>query len=372
MIIGIPKETKADENRVSLTPDKVDLLAKAGHTVVVESGAGAGADFKDAEYEAAGAIIALGPEAVFDRSDMIVKVKEPQIQEYGLFRPGHILFTFLHLAPEPDLTSALLASRVAGIAYETVEEKNGGLPLLYPMSEIAGMLAPQIATTLMQNQLGGPGRLIGGVPGVEPSRVVIIGGGTVGFNAALMANALGANVTIADINLDRLRYVSPASSGAIDTAFATPQTVLGLLQRADIAVGAVLVPGAKAPRVITSEMVQQMRARSIIIDVAIDQGGSVETIRPTSHHEPTFVMHGVTHYAVPNMPGIVANTASISLSNATYPYVLKLANLGLHKAIQTERPIARGVNTLDGYVTHKAVAEALRLEHVDLEEALAA
>ena len=372
MIIGIPKEVKADENRVSLTPDKVDLMVKNGHEVLVQAGAGRGAAFDDDEYDAVGASIVDDAADVFEVSDMILKVKEPQLQEYELFRQNQILFTFLHLAPELELTRAMLNSNVAGVAYETVQERDGSLPLLYPMSEIAGRLAPQVAARLLQNLSGGPGKMMGGVAGAEPPRMVIVGGGTVGLNAALVASALGTHVTIMDINLDRLRHINAATHGAIDTVVATPKNVSSLLQRADVAVGAVLVPGDRAPKVITDEMVQQMREQSIIIDVAIDQGGSVETIHATSHQESTFQKYGVTHYAVPNMPGIVANTASISLSNATYTYVLKLANLGLKQTINSNPAIAKGVNTLRGHVTYEAVADSLDLEYVPVEEALAA
>ncbi|MDP6453391.1 MAG: alanine dehydrogenase, partial [SAR202 cluster bacterium] len=254
MIIGIPKEVKADENRVSLTPDKVDLLVKNGHTVLVQTGAGRGAAFEDDVYDAVGASIVDDASDVFGESDMIVKVKEPQPQEYELFRKNQILFTFLHLAPEPELTRALLKSKVAGVAYETVQEPDGSLPLLYPMSEIAGRLAPQVAARLLQNLAGGPGKMMGGIPGVEPPRMVVVGGGTVGLNAALVASGMGTQVTIVDINLDRLRHINLASHGTIDTVVATPQNVTSLLQRADVAVGAVLVPGDRAPKVITSDM----------------------------------------------------------------------------------------------------------------------
>ena len=371
MIIGIPKEVKADENRVSLTPDKVDLLVKSGHTVMVETGAGEGADFKDSAYEAVGASIVGSAEDVFEQAGMIVKVKEPQPQEYKLFRENQIMFTFLHLAAEPELTRALLAAKVAGVAYETVQEDNGSLPLLYPMSEIAGKLAPQIAARLLQNLSGGPGKLLSGVPGTEPCHVAVIGGGTVGFNAASVAKAMGANVTIADISLQRLRDISQISQGAIETLVATPANVAGILSQAEVAVGAVLVTGAKAPKVITSDMVSKMREKSIIIDVAIDQGGSVENIRQTSHQEPTYLVGGVMHYAVPNMPGIVANTSSVSLSNATYPYVLKLAEQGLKSVVKEGGAIAKGVNTLNGHVTYQAVAEAIDVEYVPITEALA-
>ena len=372
MIIGIPKEVKADEYRVSLTPDKVDLLVKSGHPVVVEAGAGVGANFSDDAYEEVGATILSEAIGVFDQADMIVKVKEPQPQEYELFHENQTLFTFLHLAPEPELTRALLTARVTGVAYETVQLDDGSLPLLYPMSEVAGKLAPQVAARLMQNISGGPGKLLGGVPGAEPSHVVVVGGGIVGFNAASIAKALGANVAILDINLERLRYISSTSHGSIDTIVATPANVANMMRKADVVIGAVLIPGAKAPKVITTDMVAQMKPRSIIIDVAIDQGGSVEDIHPTSHREPTYTSHGVTHYAVPNMPGIVANTSSISLSNATYPYILRIANSDIREIIRTDSAIAKGVNTFGGHVTYKAVSASLGLAYVPLEQALAA
>ncbi len=372
MIIGIPRETKADEHRVSLTPDKVDLLVLSGHEVLVEENAGAGANFPNAEYERAGASLCTLDGEVFERSDMIVKVKEPQPQEYELFHRGQILFTFLHLAPAPELTRALLDARVAAVAYETIQQDGGALPLLYPMSEIAGRLAPQVAARLLLNPGGGPGKLLGGVPGTEPARVVVVGGGTVGFNAAQVAMALGAHVMVADINLDRLRHISSASDGRIETLVATPKNVSDALAKADVVVGAVLVAGAKTPKVIARSMVEQMRPGSLIIDVAIDQGGSVEDIRPTTHEDPTYAVDGVMHYAVPNMPGIAGNTSSISLSNATYPYVLALANDGLTAAARRDGALAKGVNTFEGRVTYRAVAEALGLDYVPVEEALAA
>lgn len=372
MIIGIPREVKTDERRVSLTPDKVDLLVQNGHQVLVETGAGVGAAFADDEYKAVGARIVRTPAEVFDRAEMIVKVKEPQPHEYEAVHESQILFTYLHLAPEPELTQALLNGKVTSIGYETVQEKDGSLPLLYPMSEIAGKLAPQVAARLLQTIAGGPGKLLGGVPGTRPCQVVIIGGGTVGFNAATMAKALGADVAITDINLERLRYISVTTHGTVATLVATPKNVSDLLPQADVVVGAVLVPGAKAPKVITSEMLRQMRQGSIVIDVAIDQGGSVEAIRQTTHTNPTYSEGGVTFYAVPNMPGVVANTSSISLSNATYPYILRLANAGLQETIRQDTAIAKGVNTLGGHVTYRAVAAALDLEYVPVEDALAA
>ena len=372
MIVGIPKEVKADEYRISLTPDKVDLLVKNGHKVLVEAGAGVGAAFDDDDYRAVGASIVKGPAEVFEQADMVVKVKEPQPQEFGFLRENQILFTYLHLAPEPEMTQALLSARTTGIAYETIQDEDGSLPLLYPMSEIAGKLAAHVAVRLLQNVAGCPGKLLGGVPGTDPLLVVIIGGGTVGFNAAQVAKAIGADVIVLDISLDRLRYINSVSHGTIGTLVATPKNLSDLLSRADVAVGSVLVPGAKTPRLVTSSMVQQMREGSIIIDVCIDQGGCVETIHATSHHDPVYTLHGVIHYAVPNMPGIVANTSSISLSNATYPYALRLANAGLEEAIRQDGTIAGGVNTIGGHVVYEAVAEALDLEYVPLEEVLTA
>ena len=370
MIIGVPREVKADEYRISLTPDKVDLLVSEGHTVLVEEGAGLGSDFKDAEYKTVGARIVDEASKVFDESDMIVKVKEPQPQEYDLFHENQVLLTYLHLAAEPELTNKLLSARVTGIAYETVQEDDGSLPLLYPMSEIAGKLAPQIASSLLLTTAGGPGKLLSGVPGTAPLHVAIVGGGTVGMNAALVARALGARVTILDINLERLRDISLTLQGTVQTIVATPRNVADTLSQADVVVGAVLVPGAAAPRVITREMVRGMREGAIIIDVAIDQGGCVEGIRGTTHSVPTYAMDGVAHYAVPNIPGIVANTSSISLSNASYSYVLRLAKAGAEQAIRQSEPIAKGVNTLRGHMTYFAVAEALDLGYVPIEQAL--
>ena len=372
MIIGIPREVKTDEHRISLTPDKVDLLVKEGHAVLVEAGAGRGAYFEDSEYETAGARMVSGPSEVFDEADMIVKVKEPQPQEYELFHGNQILFTYLHLAAEPELARILLSARVTGIGYETVQEDDGRLQLLYPMSEIAGLLAPQIASYLLWTTSGGPGKLLSGVPGTEPLHVAIVGGGTVGINAALKASALGARVTILDINLDRLRYIGQTRNGTIQTIVATPSNVADVLSQADVVIGAVLVPGAAAPKVIDSTALQGLQDGALVMDVAIDQGGCVEGIRTTSHSEPTYAVDGVSYYAVPNIPGTVANTSSISLSNATYPYVLKLATSGIDDEVRFGGPISRGVNTLRGCVTHRAVAESLDLEYVPVEQALTA
>ena len=372
MIIGVPKETKPDEYRVSLPPDKVDLLVRSGHVVLVQADAGVGADFSDEEYDAVGGIVVSTAQDLFEQAKLIVKVKEPQPSEYEFLNSDHILFCYLHLAPDPELARALISAKVAGVAYETVEEDGGRLPLLYPMSEIAGKLAPQIAARFLQSPFGGRGRLLSGVPGTEPCRVVVVGGGTVGLNAAQMARSLGADVTIVDLDLDRLRYIDQMSDGAIRTRYSTPSVLSKLLSTADIAVGAVLIPGALAPRVITREMVADMPDRSVVLDVSIDQGGSIEGIRATTVSDPTYVADGVIHCAIPNIPGMVANTSSISLSNATYPYVLKLANWRFDVAVRRDQAIARGVNTLKGHVTYPAVADSLEEEYVPVHEVLGA
>ena len=370
MIVGIPREVQTDEHRVSLTPDKVDLLVREGHEVVIESDAGVGATFGDETYRQVGAKVVETAADVFNSAEMIVKVKEPQPEEYALFRENQIIFTFLHLAAEPELAQALLSSKVTGISYETVKEPDGNLPLLYPMSEIAGKLAPLVASNLLQNIYDGPGKLIGGVPGTAPCRFVVVGGGTVGYNAAQMALALGGHVTVLDISLERLRTISGISDGHINTRIATPGNVSELIGQADVVIGAVLVPGSRAPSVITANMLSNMPERGIVIDVAIDQGGSVEGIHPTTHRDPTYLSNGVTHYAVTNMPGILGNTSSISLSNATYPYVLRLANAGLDTTVQKDTPISEGVITLNGHLTHPVVAEALDLDHIPAQQAI--
>ncbi len=369
MIVGVPKEVKQDEFRISLAPDKVHLLCENGHRVLVEAGGGLGAGISDDVYKGAGAEIVKNAEDIFGQSDMIVKVKEPQPQEIPMLREGQILFTYLHLAADKKLTESLLERKVTGVAYETVQLEDGSLPLLYPMSEIAGRLAPQIAAQLLTKKARGPGKLIGGIPGVRPCNVVIIGGGTVGTNATIIATGLGAKVTILDVDISRLRYLN-YHFGYIETHMSTPFNVLNNLTRADVVIGAVLVAGAAAPKVVTEDMVKQMLPDSIIIDVAVDQGGCIETIRPTTHSEPTYRVDGVIHYAVPNIPGTVPYTASISLSNTTYTYALKMANLGFKKAIQEDKALAKGVNTYKGKLIHSAVAAAFDTEYVPVEELL--
>ena len=372
MRIGVPKESKADERRVSLTPDKVDLLVRRGHSVAVENGAGESAGFSNDSYQNVGADIATSAQAVFEDSELVVKVKEVQPQEYEFLNERTVVFTYLHLAGEPDLTHTLIASKTTSIAYETIQDADGSLPLLYPMSEIAGKLAALTAGTLVQSHWGGPGKLMSHVPGIEPCRVAIVGGGTVGLNAALVASAMGSEVTIADVNLGRLRYIDALSDGRIKTAFSSPANLADILSSSDVAIGSVLLPGASAPKVIEREMIERMNDGAVVIDVAIDQGGSVEGIRPTSHSDPTYVEDGVVHYAVPNMPGVVPVTSSMSLSNATLPYVLAVADNGIEKLVHSRRDIAKGVNTMRGHVTYEAVAEAVDLPYTPVEEALTA
>ncbi len=372
MRIGVPKETKTDERRISLTPDKVDLLVRRGHSVAVETNAGIGSGFPDENYQAVGADIVGGPPAVFEDTELVVKVKEVQPYEYELLNEDTVVFTYLHLAAEPDLARALVAAKTTSIAYETIQDADGSLPLLYPMSEIAGKLAALTAGTLVQSHWGGPGKLMSHVPGIEPCRVTIVGGGTVGLNAALVASAMGSEVTIADINLGRLRYIDALSDGRIKTAFSSPANLADILAASDVVIGAVLLPGASAPKVVEREMISNMADGAVVIDVAIDHGGSVEGIRPTSHSDPTYLEDGVVHYAVPNMPGIVPVTSSMSLSNATLPYVLVIADNGIEKLIQSRRDIAKGVNTIRGHVTYEAVAEGVDLPYTPLEEALTA
>ncbi len=369
MIIGVPKEIKNNENRVALTPAGVEALCKAGHKVVIENNAGVGSGISDEEYTAVGAEILAAPSEVFARADMIMKVKEPQPAEYELFKDGQLLFTYLHLAPEPLLTAALLKKKVVGIAYETVQPADRSLPLLTPMSEVAGRMSIQIGAQFLEKPHGGKGILLGGVPGVSPAKVAIVGGGVVGTNAAKMAIGMGADVTILDVSIARLGYLDDIFGSRIKTLMSNSYNIKQAVAEADLLVGAVLIPGAKAPKIVTEEVVKAMKPGSVIVDVAIDQGGSVETVdRVTTHAEPTYEKYGVLHYSVANMPGAVARTSTFALTNATLPYALKLANLGFTEAIRTDLALARGVNTIHGKLTYKAVADALNLPYTPLEE----
>lgn len=371
MIIGIPREIKDNENRVANSPAGVHALTNAGHQVLVEKEAGLGSGFTDELYRGAGAKIVDTATEVWSSSEMIMKVKEPLAQEFQYFKEGLILFTYLHLAPEPALTKALMDNKVVAIAYETIQLDNGALPLLTPMSEVAGRMSVQIGAQFLEKTHGGKGVLLGGVPGVSPGRVVVVGGGIVGTNAAKMAMGLGAQVTILDINLDRLRYLDDVFGGRIQTLISNSYNITLAVKQADLVVGAVLIPGARAPKLVTEEMVEQMTPGSVIVDVAIDQGGSIETIdRVTTHSAPTYVKHDVVHYAVANMPGAVPRTSTIALTNVTTPYALQLANKGYKKAISQNPALARGVNVIGGTVTYEAVAAALNLAYTPLTDVL--
>ncbi len=368
MIIGVPKEIKVKENRVSLPPGGAHLLVAAGHRVLVERGAGEGSGFGDAEYQQAGAEVVPTAAEAWKPAEMVLKVKEPLASEYPFLRPQLLLFTYLHLAAEETLTRTLMERQVSAIAYETVELADGSLPLLTPMSEVAGKMAIQVAAHYMEKTHGGRGKLLGGVPGVRPADVVIVGGGTVGTAAAKVALGMGADVTILDVNVDRLRYLSETLHGSLNTLFSSPYNIATAVQFADVVVGAVLIKGAKAPKLVTREMVQQMTPGSVIVDVAIDQGGSVETIHPTTHSDPTFEVNGVIHYGVTNMPGAVPRTSTYALSNATLPFARELADMGFARAIQRDPALAKGVNVYAGQVTYPAVAEAFGLKARALQE----
>ncbi|MFF2530178.1 alanine dehydrogenase [Brevibacillus sp. NPDC058079] len=370
MIVGIPKEIKNNENRVAITPAGVAALVQNGHSVRVETSAGQGSGFTNEDYKAVGAeIVETAAEAW--ASDMVMKVKEPLPAEYGYFREGLILFTYLHLAPEPELTRELIDKKVIAIAYETIQLDNGALPLLMPMSEVAGRMSVQIGAQFLEKQYGGKGVLLGGVPGVPKGEVVVIGGGIVGTNAAKMALGLGANVTIIDVNADRLRQLDDLFQGRVQTLMSNSFNIASAVKKADLLVGAVLIPGARAPRLVTEDMVKDMSPGSVIVDVAIDQGGSIETVdRITTHDKPTYEKHGVIHYAVANMPGAVARTSTLALTNVTVPYAVQLANKGYAQAIRDNKALAKGVNVIDGKVAYKAVADAHSLPYASIEEVL--
>lgn len=370
MRVGVPREIKPYENRVAIAPAGVRALTRAGHTVLIENGAGVGSGFADVEYAAAGAQMVTVDE-VWAQADMILKVKEPLAAEYHRFRPGQILFTYLHLAAVPELAQALMDSQVAAIAYETVQPANGALPLLTPMSEVAGRMAVQIGARFLENYPGGRGVLLGGVPGVAPGDVVIIGAGVVGTNAAKIALGMGANVTLLDINADRLRYLDDVFGGRLRTLLANEYVIAASVERADLVISAVLIPGARAPKLVTTEMVQGMRRGAVIVDVAIDQGGSVATVdRTTTHAEPVYERHGVLHYAVPNIPGGVPRTATFALTGVTLPYVLQLADQGWQRALAADAALARGANVVAGRVVYEAVARSLDLPFTPLAQIL--
>ncbi len=363
MKIGVPKEIKNHEYRVGLTPASVAELTGAGHEVIVEALAGNGIDFSDRDYMDAGARIVNTAAGVFVEADMIVKVKEPQPGEIAMLRPHHTLFTYLHLAPDPDQAKGLMASGATCIAYETVTSKSGVLPLLKPMSEVAGRMSVQVGAHYLEKEQGGRGVLLGGVPGVAPARVAILGGGISGVNAAQMAVGMRADVTIYDINNDRLAELDMFFSSQIKTQYASRAAIAAAVEKAHLVIGAVLVPGAAAPKLVTREMLRTMKRGSVLVDIAIDQGGCFETSRPTTHDDPVFVEEGVIHYCVANMPGAVARTSAFALNNATLPFVRRLADMGAAGAMAADPHLAAGLNVMDGKIRHKAVADALGLPY---------
>jgi alanine dehydrogenase len=371
MLIGVPKEIKNHEYRVGLTPAGARELSSRGHQVLVERDAGAGIGLANEAYELAGAQIVDGAAEIYGRADMVIKVKEPQPAECAMLRPGQVLYAYLHLAPDPEQTAALLASGCTAIAYETVTDDRGGLPLLAPMSEVAGRMSIQAGAHALEKAQGGSGILLGGVPGVKPAEVMVIGGGTVGLNAARMAMGLGAHVTILDRSLDRLKYIDELYGDRLTTIYSTRDAIEDRLPYTDLVVGAVLIPGAAAPKLLAREHLKLLRPGSVLVDVAIDQGGCFETSRPTTHQAPTYEVDGIIHYCVANMPGGVARTSTFALTNATLPHALALADNGAVQALLGDVNLRNGLNVHAGKLTYRAVADALRLPYTPANEALA-
>lgn len=370
MRIGVPTEVKNNENRVAMTPAGVVNLALFGHEVFIQSGAGLGSGFTDADYETAGAVIVPSAEKAWEQ-EMVMKVKEPVASEYKHFREGQVLFTYLHLAPEVELTNALLESKVTGVAYETVQLANNSLPLLTPMSEVAGRMSTQIGAQFLEKIHGGGGILLGGIPGVSRGKVTVVGGGVAGTNAAKVATGMGADVTILDLNPERLRQLDDLFGKDVQTLISNPLNIAQSVENSDLVIGAVLIPGAKAPKLITEDMIKSMKPGSVVVDIAIDQGGIFETSdRITTHDAPTYVKHDVVHYAVANMPGAVPRTSTIGLTNVTVPYAVQIANKGLKQAVLGNEALKKGVNTMDGHVTYKAVADDQGLEYKSIDELL--
>ena len=370
MLVGVPKEVKTHEYRVGLVPSSVRELAHHGHKIIVETGAGAGIGFSDEDFERAGASIRSSADEIFAEAEMVVKVKEPQPEEYARLRSGQVLFTYLHLAPDEAQTKGLIDSGSIAIAYETVTNNRGGLPLLSPMSEVAGRMSVQVGAHCLEKEQGGSGMLLGGVPGVAAARVVIIGGGVSGTNAARMAMGMEAHVTVIDRSLPRLYELDLQFGPMLNTIYSTVDAIEQHVMGADLVIGAVLVPGAAAPKLVTRDMVRQMRPGSVLVDIAIDQGGCFETSRPTNHADPTYVEEGAVHYCVTNMPGAVARTSTFALNNATLPFVLALANEGYRHALAADPHLKEGLNVADGKVTCKPVAEAHGLPYTPAEEAI--
>jgi len=367
MIVGILKEIKNNENRVSMTPSGVDFMVHHGHTVLVEKGAGNGSGFSDAEYEAVRGKIVDTPEEIFDQAEMVMHVKEILPSEYRLLRPGQIVFAYLHLAADLQQVKALMESKCVAVSYETVELPNGNLPLLQPMSEVAGRMSIQESARFLEMHQGGRGILLGGVPGVAPAKVVILGGGVVGTNAAKMACGLGADVTILDKNLERLRYLSDVMPANCKFLMSNPMTVRAEVESADVLIGAVLIAGGKAPQLVTRKMVSSMKKGTVVVDVSIDQGGCIETSHPTTHQDPVYLVDGVIHYCVGNMPGAVARTSTLALTNATLPYALMIADKGWKKAMKDDPALYKGLNICDGKITYAPVAEAFEMEYCSIE-----
>ena len=370
MIVGVLKEIKAEENRISMTPAGVEVMKQNGHTVLVEKAAGAGSGFEDEAYSKAGAEIIDTPKEIFDRADMVMHVKEPLPPEYDLITKDQIIFTYLHLAAAEELTHELIKKGSINIAYETIQKPDGSLPLLTPMSEVAGRMAIQQGAKYLEMAQGGHGVLLGGVPGVDPGTVVILGGGIVGTNAAKMACGLGAKVYVLDMNLERLRYLSDVMPGNCFLLMSSPATIRELVKEADVVIGAVLVIGAKAPKLVTRDMLKTMKKGAVLVDVAIDQGGCFETSKPTTHSNPIYTVDGVVHYSVANMPGAVPKTSTMALTNATLPYAVEIANKGWKKAMKGNPEIKLGANVVKGKVTYKAVAEAFGFEYMPIDKLL--
>ncbi len=370
MLIGVPKEIKTNENRVALLPVGASTLIKNGHKVVVETNAGLGSGFSDEDYKAVGASIAKTPEEIFKSAEMIMKVKEPINNEYNMIREGQIVFTYFHFAAGKELTEAMMKSKCVAIAYETVQKADRSLPLLIPMSEVAGRMAPQEGAKYLEKAMGGRGVLLGGVPGTGPAEVMVLGGGIVGTNAAKIAAGFGARVVIFDNNLYRLRYLDDVMPKNVTTMMSNEYYIRAELPKADLVIGAVLIPGAKAPKLVTKEMLGLMKKGSVIVDVAVDQGGCIETCKPTTHENPTYMVDDVLHYCVANMPGAVPHTSTLALTNATLPYAVEIANKGYEAAVKSNPEIKLGLNMIDGKITYKGVAEAFDFEYTPVDSVI--
>ena len=370
MKIGVPKEIKTNENRVALTPIGAEVLRRHGHKIFVETNAGMGSGFTDADYKKVDATILKTPKQVFDTADMIMKVKEPIKPEYNLIREGQVVFTYFHFASSKELTQAMMKSKCIAVAYETVQKEDGSLPLLIPMSEVAGRMAPQEGAKYLERTMGGRGVLLGGVPGTAPANVVVLGGGIVGTNAAKIAAGFGAQVTIMDNNLYRLRYLDDVMPKNVTTMMSNPYNIRSAIASADLVIGAVLIAGAKAPKLITKDMLKLMKKGSVIVDVSVDQGGCIETCKPTTHENPTYVVDGVVHYCVANMPGAVPFTSTIALTNATLPYAVELATKGWYTACVESEELKLGLNMIDGEIVYKGVADAFNFRYTDVNTML--